>query len=201
MDHLSAAGSSATRNLITTEIPKWLNRRKTVDFRLQRPHTTPGSLFFNEPMRAMDSRRDFTSKNVSPGYFSELSEKANSGLGTFLVLDGNVLFAISFCFCNRPPWDAVPPSSSSSCCSYSRPRRLGVRSRMMIMMQQTMTPLHASSAQRHRRCRSSRVMSLRRNSRSSSFFRKTAPPRQSMGRSVEAEPWNYPKDLTRASPL
>ena len=28
----------------------------------------------------MDSRRDFTSKNVSPGYFSELSEKANSGL-------------------------------------------------------------------------------------------------------------------------
>ena len=28
----------------------------------------------------MDSRRDFTSKNVFPGYFSELSEKANSGL-------------------------------------------------------------------------------------------------------------------------
>jgi len=31
-------------------------------------------------MRAMDSRRDFTSKNVFPGYFSELSEKANPGL-------------------------------------------------------------------------------------------------------------------------
>ena len=28
----------------------------------------------------MDSRRDFTSKKVFPGYFSELSEKANSGL-------------------------------------------------------------------------------------------------------------------------
>ena len=107
-----------------------------------------------------------------------------------------------FLFLKRPPRDAVPPSSSSSSsssCSYSRPRRLGVRSRMMIMMQQTMTPLHASSAQRHRRCRSSRVMSLRRNSRSSSFFRKTATSRQSMGRSVEAEHWNYPKDLTRAS--
>ena len=31
-------------------------------------------------MRAMDSRRDFTSKKVFPGYFSELGEKANSGL-------------------------------------------------------------------------------------------------------------------------
>ena len=28
----------------------------------------------------MDSRRDFTSKKVFPGYFPELSEKANSGL-------------------------------------------------------------------------------------------------------------------------
>ena len=82
MDHLSAAGSSATRNLTTTEPPKSLNRRKTVDFRLQRPLTTPGSFFFNEPMRAMDSRRDFTSKKVSSGYFSELGEKANSALPT-----------------------------------------------------------------------------------------------------------------------
>ena len=84
MDHLSAAGSSATRNLTTTEPPKSLNRRKTVNFRFQRPHATSGSFFFNKPMRAMDSRRDFTSKNVFPGYFSELSEKANSGLATFI---------------------------------------------------------------------------------------------------------------------
>ncbi len=80
MEHLSAAGSSATRNLTTTESPKSLNRRKTVNFRFQRPHATSGSFFFNKPMRAMDSRRDFTSKNVFPGYFSELSEKANPGL-------------------------------------------------------------------------------------------------------------------------
>jgi len=33
-------------------------------------------------MRAMDSRRDFTSKKVFPGYFSELSEKANPGLSS-----------------------------------------------------------------------------------------------------------------------
>merc|ERR1712185_532867 len=31
-------------------------------------------------MRAMDSRRDFTSKKVFSGYFSELGEKANSAL-------------------------------------------------------------------------------------------------------------------------
>ena len=31
-------------------------------------------------MRAMDSRRDFTSKKVFTGHFSELGEKANSGL-------------------------------------------------------------------------------------------------------------------------
>ena len=80
MDHLSAAGSSATRNLTTTEPPKSPNRRKTVNFQFQRPHATSGSFFFNKPMRAMDSRRDFTSKKVFPGYFSELSEKANSGL-------------------------------------------------------------------------------------------------------------------------
>ena len=80
MDHLSAAGSSATRNLTTTEPPKSLNRRKTVNFRFQRPHATSGSFFFNKPMRAMDSRRGFTFKKVFPGYFSELSEKANSGL-------------------------------------------------------------------------------------------------------------------------
>jgi len=83
MDHLSAAGSSATRNLTTTEPPKSLNRRKTVDFRFQRPHATSGSFFFNKPMRAMDSRRDFTSKNVFSGYFSELGEKANSALLMF----------------------------------------------------------------------------------------------------------------------
>ena len=80
MDHLSAAGSSATRNLTTTEPSESLNRRKTVDFRFQRPHATSGSFFFNKPMRAMDSRRDFTSKKISPGYFSELSEKVNSAL-------------------------------------------------------------------------------------------------------------------------
>ena len=80
MDHLSAAGSSATRNLTTTEPPKSLNRRKTVNFRFQRPHATSGSFFFNKPMRAMDSRRDFTSKKVFSGYFSELGEKANSAL-------------------------------------------------------------------------------------------------------------------------
>ena len=80
MNHLSAAGSSATRNLTTTESPKSLNRRKTVNFRFQRPHATSGSFFFNKPMRAMDSRRDFTSKKVFPGYFSELSEKANPPL-------------------------------------------------------------------------------------------------------------------------
>ena len=59
MDHLSAAGSSATRNLTTTEPPKSPNRRKTVNFRFQRPHATSGSFFFNKSMRAMDSRRDF----------------------------------------------------------------------------------------------------------------------------------------------
>ena len=80
MDHLSAAGSSATRNLTTTEPSESLNRRKTVDFRFQRPYATSGSFFFNKPMRAMDSRRDFTSKKVFPGYFSELGEKANSAL-------------------------------------------------------------------------------------------------------------------------
>ena len=80
MDHLSAAGSSATRNLTTTEPSESLNRRKTVDFRFQRPHATSGSFFFNKPMRAMDSRRDFTSKKVFPGHFSELGEKANSAL-------------------------------------------------------------------------------------------------------------------------
>ena len=80
MDHLSAAGSSATRNLTTTEPSESLNRRKTVDFRFQRPHATSRSFFFNKPMRAMDSRRDFTSKKVFPGHFSELGEKANSAL-------------------------------------------------------------------------------------------------------------------------
>ena len=81
MDHLSAAGSSATRNLTTTEPPKSPNRRKTVNFQFQRPHATSGSFFFNKSMRAMDSRRDFTFKKVFPGYFPELSEKAkNSGL-------------------------------------------------------------------------------------------------------------------------
>ena len=82
MDHLSAAGSSATRNLTTTEPPKSPNRRKTVNFRFQRPHATLGSFYFNKPMRAMDSRRDFTSIKVFPGYFSELSEKANPSLTT-----------------------------------------------------------------------------------------------------------------------
>ena len=75
MDHLSAAGSSATRNLTTTEPPKSPNRRKTVNFRFQRPHATSRSFFFNKPMRAMDSRRNFTPKKVFPGYFSELGEK------------------------------------------------------------------------------------------------------------------------------
>ena len=86
MDHLSAAGSSATRNLTTTEPSESLNRRKTVDFRFQRPYATSGSFFFNKPMRAMDSRRDFTSKKVFPGHFSELGEKANSALLEALAL-------------------------------------------------------------------------------------------------------------------
>ena len=89
MDHLSAAGSSATRNLTTTEPSESLNRRKTVDFRFQRPHATSRSFFFNKPMRAMDSRRDFTSKKVFSGYFSELGEKANSAL---VAVPGLVVF-------------------------------------------------------------------------------------------------------------
>ena len=88
MDHLSAAGSSATRNLTTTEPSESLNRRKTVDFRFQRPHATSRSFFFNKPMRAMDSRRDFTSKKVFSGYFSELGEKANSALSSSLSCAG-----------------------------------------------------------------------------------------------------------------
>jgi len=46
----------------------------------KRPHATSRSFFFNKPMRAMGSRRDFTSKKVFSGYFSELGEKANSAL-------------------------------------------------------------------------------------------------------------------------
>ena len=38
----------------------------------------------------MDSRRDFTSKKVFSGYFSELGEKANSALsGERLALSGS----------------------------------------------------------------------------------------------------------------
>ena len=81
MDHLSAAGSSATRNLTTTEPSESLNRRKTVDFRFQRPHATSGSFFFNKPMRALDSRRDFTSKKVLSDYFLNLAKKLT---GAFL---------------------------------------------------------------------------------------------------------------------
>ena len=33
----------------------------------------------------MDSRRDFTSKKVFSGYFSELGEKANSALATYIT--------------------------------------------------------------------------------------------------------------------
>ena len=80
MDHLSAAGSSATRNLTTTEPSESLNRRKTVDFRFQRPHATLRVIFCNKPMCAVDSRRDFTSGNVFPGYFSELGENGNPAL-------------------------------------------------------------------------------------------------------------------------
>ena len=94
MDHLSAAGSSATRNLTTTEPSESLNRRKTVDFRFQRPHATSRSFFFNKPMRAMDSRRDFTSKKVFSGYFSELGEKANSALLLEILLTSNKFLAI-----------------------------------------------------------------------------------------------------------
>jgi len=78
MDHLSAAGSSATRNLTTTEPPKSLNRRKTVNFLFQRPHATSGSFFSNKLMRAIDSRLDFTSKKVFPGYFLNLAKKLRS---------------------------------------------------------------------------------------------------------------------------
>ena len=40
----------------------------------------------------MDSRRDFTSKKVFSGYFSELGEKANSALfsGNQLIEKGNI---------------------------------------------------------------------------------------------------------------
>ena len=37
----------------------------------------------------MDSRRDFTSKKVFPGYFPELSEKANSGLHSAYLKKAN----------------------------------------------------------------------------------------------------------------
>ena len=40
-------------------------------------------------MRAMDSRRDFTSKKVFSGYFSELGEKANSALPFVVALCAN----------------------------------------------------------------------------------------------------------------
>ena len=105
MGHLSAAGSSATRNLTTTEPPKSLNRRKTVNFRFQRPHATSGSFFFNKPMRAMDSRRDFTSKKVFPGYFSELSEKANPSLLLFpsSAVKRKVLVGRSVDICSSHP--------------------------------------------------------------------------------------------------
>ena len=112
MDHLSAAGSSATRNLTTTEPSESLNRRKTVDFRFQRPHATSRSFFFNKPMRAMDSRRDFTSKKVFSGYFSELGEKANSalllwGTGDYFILLPNILLCWVFFFARaRPPREA-----------------------------------------------------------------------------------------------
>ena len=112
MDHLSAAGSSATRNLTTTEPPKSLNRRKTVNFRFQRPHATSGSFFFNKPMRAMDSRRDFTSKKLFPGYFSELSEKANPGLQATVASDPrrpNKQNKKRFFWQIRTPQDPPPP--------------------------------------------------------------------------------------------
>ncbi len=87
----------------------------------------------------------------------------------------------SYCF-NRPPCDTIPPSSSSSSSSscsssswYSGPRRLGVRSPILLNMAPTMTPLHASNAQRHQRCRSSRMMSLPRNPRRSTLCPTTAP--------------------------
>ena len=80
MDHLPAAGSSATHNLTNTEPPGPLNRRKTVDFRFQRPNSTSGSFFFDKWMRAMDSRHDFTLEKVFWGYFGALDQKANSAL-------------------------------------------------------------------------------------------------------------------------
>ena len=39
----------------------------------------------------MDSRRDFTSKKVFPGYFPELSEKANSGLKLVCNADSGLI--------------------------------------------------------------------------------------------------------------
>ena len=45
-------------------------------------------------MRAMDSRRDFTSKKVFSGYFSELGEKANSALLLEILLTSNKFLAI-----------------------------------------------------------------------------------------------------------
>ena len=42
----------------------------------------------------MDSRRDFTSKKVFPGHFSELGEKANSALLLEILLTSNKFLAI-----------------------------------------------------------------------------------------------------------
>ena len=111
MDHLSAAGSSATRNLTTTEPSESLNRRKTVDFRFQRPHATSRSFFFNKPMRAMDSRRDFTSKKVFSGYFSELGEKANSALPSQSILTQKI--ALPFLRLSGALFDTITGADSN----------------------------------------------------------------------------------------
>ena len=72
--NLSSHGHSEKK--LTTEPSESLNRRKTVDFRFQRPYATSGSFFFNKPMRAMDSRRDFTSKKkYSQAIFLNLAKK------------------------------------------------------------------------------------------------------------------------------
>ena len=54
MDHLSAAGSSATRNLTTTEPSESLNRRKTVDFGFN-GNMRPQDFFFQQT----DARNGF----------------------------------------------------------------------------------------------------------------------------------------------
>ena len=63
----------------------------------------------------MDSRRDFTSKKVFPGHFSELGEKANSAL----ALAGQGLTQANFTFALVADAPATPQRSPRSVSSVS----------------------------------------------------------------------------------